>query len=90
MRLRLYRLLFRQIGGISSLQYAGDAVAEIELVDVAGAEGTLLTIAGDRTFSGNVPPRAYTVLWERDGLLHELETGVLTKDELLQIARSVR
>jgi hypothetical protein len=72
------------------LQYAGNAIAELEQVHISGAAGTLLTIAGDRSFSGDALPQAYTVLWERDGLLHELETSVLSKEDLLQIAQSVR
>jgi hypothetical protein len=82
LKLRQYRLLFRQFGGISGVQVAGDAVAGFEQVEVAGAPGTLLTT----TRNGTVR----TVLWERDGLLLELESETLSRDELLRIAQSVR
>lgn len=80
--LRQYRLLFRDYGGIESIQTPGGLVAAIEEVDVSGAAGALLT------FGDGAP--LYTVLWERDGLLHELETDKLSSTELLQVARSVR
>jgi hypothetical protein len=80
--LREYRLLFREYGGISAFQPSSEAVASFEVVDVSGVSGTLLTFAGgDAT---------YTVIWERDGLLLELETDKLEKAELLEIAQTVR
>ena len=82
--LRQYRLLFRQVGGISGVQVAGDAVVEFEQVEIAGATGSLLTLSRD------TPVETYTVLWERDGLLLELKSDSLSKEELLQVARSVR
>jgi len=39
---------------------------------------------------GQVAGPTHTLLWERDGLLHELEADSLSKQELLQVARSVR
>jgi hypothetical protein len=81
-RLRQYRLLFRQYGGISGFQVAGDVVTAFEQVEVSGVSGTLLTMSRQG--------ETYTVLWERDGLLLELETDTLSKDEVLRIARSVR
>jgi hypothetical protein len=82
--LRQYRLLFRELGGISGVQVASDAVKDMEQVDVKGATGMLLTldVQGDGL--------SYTVLWERDGLLLELETDSLSQQQLLEIARSVR
>jgi hypothetical protein len=82
LRLREYRLLFRDYGGITSIQPASDLVASFEAVDVAGAPGTLLTFT-----SGEAK---HTVIWERDGLLLELETDRVTPDQLLEIARTVR
>ncbi len=64
------------------MQLTGDEVVHFEQVEVAGVYGTLLTF--DRE------PAAYTVLWERDGLLIELESDQLTPDELLTIAGTVR
>lgn len=91
LRLRQYRLLFREFGGISSVQVASDAVKDIEQVDIKGATGMLLTLdsqSGIHT-PGSVRP-TFTVLWERDGLLLELETDGLSQEHLLEIARSVR
>jgi hypothetical protein len=86
LRLRQYRLLFRDHGGITGLQVAGDKVVEFEQVEVAGVKGTLLTILrGQESYQ-----ETYTVLWERDGLLLELETDSLSRDALLGVARSVR
>jgi hypothetical protein len=86
LRLRQYRLLFREFGGISGVQVASGAVQDVEQVDVKGATGMLLTFdSPDRAARP-----AYTVLWERDGLLLELETGGLSQEALLDIARSVR
>jgi hypothetical protein len=82
LQLRQYRLLFREYGGISRFQPASAAVTNLEQVQVAGVSGTLLTISRDR--------ETYIVLWERDGLLHELATDSLPKVELLRVARSVR
>ena len=82
LRLREYRLLFREYGGITGFKPASELIANLEVVDVSGVSGTLLTFS-----SGSA---TYTVVWERDGLLLELETDKLAKDELLHIARSVR
>jgi hypothetical protein len=84
LRLRQYRLLFQDFGGISGFRVASDTVAGYEQVDLGGTSGMLLAL--DPEISG----QTYTVLWERDGLLHELETNTLPRDELLQVARSVR
>lgn len=90
LRLRQYRLLFREFGGISGVQVAGDAVKDMEQVDVGGVTGLLLTLDSRRVPDpGGIHP-AYTVLWERDGLLLELETDHLSQELLLEIARSVR
>jgi hypothetical protein len=86
LRLRQYRLLFKEFGGISSLKVASDAVAGYEQVDLGGATGMLLTLAPDR----GALHEMRTVLWERDGLLLELEADTLSREELLDIARSVR
>jgi hypothetical protein len=84
--LRQYRLLFRELGGIGGVQVADKAVKEFQQVELGGATGTLLTFAA----SEERPRESFTVLWERDGLLLELQSDVLAKDELLQVARSVR
>jgi hypothetical protein len=86
LRLRQYRLLFKDFGGISRFQVASGAVRDVEQVDLRGATGMLLTLSPE---SGRAP-ETYTVLWERDGLLLELETDSLTVDQLLAVARSVR
>ena len=80
--LREYRLLFREYGGITGVEAATGLVAAHQEVDVAGAPGVLLTFIGEQI--------KYTVIWERDGLLHELETDRLDADQLLHIAQSVR
>jgi len=90
LRLRQYRLLFRQGGQLSGVQVAGDAVAEFEPVDVSGVPGTLLTIAPRGDPAGPASGQTYTLLWERDGMLLELESDCLGKEELLSVARSVR
>jgi hypothetical protein len=82
LRLREYRLLFREYGGISGVEAASELVSRHQEVDVAGAPGALLSFAGDEQVS--------TVIWERDGLLLELETDRLPQETLLQIAQSVR
>jgi hypothetical protein len=84
LKLRQYRLLFREFGGISGVQVAGDAVKDMEQIDIGGTTGMLLTF----DLKGEHPN--CTVLWERDGLLLELETSGLSREELLEIARSVR
>jgi hypothetical protein len=86
LRLRQYRLLFKEFGGLGNVQVASGAVADLEQVDVGGATGMLLTLEPDPEATGTM----YTVLWERDGLLLELETDSLTQQELLEVARSVR
>jgi len=80
--LREYRLLFREIGGISGLNVASEKAIELEQVEVAGVEGALLFIDGE-------VPR-YAVVWERDGLLLEMESAVLGKEALLAVAQTVR
>jgi hypothetical protein len=85
--LREYRLLLRQGGQITGVQVAGDAVAEFEPVDVGGVSGTLLTWSGRGDRAG---VEGHTVLWERDGLLLELESDSLSVEELLAVAGSVR
>lgn len=88
--LREYRLAFRQTGRLDSVQVAGDVVTEFEQVDIGGVPGALLTMTPrDETTDGQ-PVVEYTVLWERDGLLLELHSRVLTKEGLLETARSVR
>jgi hypothetical protein len=86
LRLRQYRLLFKDFGGISRFQVASGAVRDVEEVDLRGATGTLLTLSPQR---GRAPV-TYTVVWERDGLLLELETDSLSREQLLQVAGSVR
>ena len=85
-RLRQYRLLFKEFGGLGNVQVASGAVDDLERVDVGGATGMLLTLDPSGQSSGFT----YTLLWERDGLLHELESDSLSRQELLDIARSVR
>jgi len=81
-RLREYRLLFRDYGGITSIQPASDLVASFEEVDVSGVPGTLLTFTNGEA--------KHTVIWERDGLLLELETDRMTPEQLLEVAQTVR
>ncbi len=78
--LREYRLRFREEGGILSYKQLGEAT--VEAVDVAGVEGALITLYGDTP--------AYSIVWERDGLLLELHSQVLDKNILLDIAQTVR
>jgi hypothetical protein len=90
LRLRQYRLLFRDFGGISGVQVASGAVRDMEQVDVNGATGMLLTLGQSGHRGPGALPPTYSVLWERDGLLLELETDRLSQERLLEIARSVR
>lgn len=80
--LREYRLLFREYGEIKGIAAASESVSYMEEVDVSGVPGAMLTFSQDE--------RLHTVVWERDGLLLELKTDCLSKEELLQVAQSVR
>jgi hypothetical protein len=80
--LREYRLLFRDQGGIKGIKAATELVAGHEEVEVAGVPAALLTFSGDEV--------THTLIWERDGLLLELESDCLSRDELMWVAGSVR
>ena len=80
--LREYRLLFREYGEIKGIAAASESVSYMEEVDVSGVPGAMMTFSQDE--------RLHTVVWERDGLLLELKTNCLSKEELLQVAQSVR
>ena len=84
--LREYRLQLKHGGQLSGVQIAGDAVAQFEQVEVSGVNGTLLTFWEEP----EAPGERYTVIWERDGMLLELESDCLDKQVLLGVARSVR
>jgi hypothetical protein len=86
LRLRQYRLLFRDFGGISGVKVASDAVRDVEQVDLNGATGMRFALDPER----DQGPPTHAVVWERDGLLLELESEQLTADQLLEIARSTR
>jgi hypothetical protein len=86
LHLRQYRLLFKELGGLGNIQVASGAVVDLEQIDVGGATGMLLTLEPGVETSRPT----YTLLWERDGLLHELESDSLSRQELLETARSVR
>jgi hypothetical protein len=80
--LREYRLLFREHGEIVGMDAASGSVSHMEEVDVSGVPGAMMTFSHDENL--------HTVVWERDGLLLELKTDCLSKEELLQVAQSVR
>jgi hypothetical protein len=80
--LREYRLLFREYGEIKGIAAASESVSYMEEVDVSGVPGAMMTFSQDENL--------HTVVWERDGLLLELKTDSLSKEELLQVAQSVR
>jgi hypothetical protein len=80
--LREYRLLFREYGGIKGIAASSEAVSVLEEVDVSGTSGALLTFSGIEA--------THALVWERDGLLLELETDCLAREDLLMVARSVR
>jgi hypothetical protein len=80
--LREYRLLFRDYGGISAVEVATESMSQRQEVDIAGVPGALLGFADAR--------EVMTVIWERDGLLLELETDSLDQESLLAVARSTR
>lgn len=86
LRLRQYRLLFRDFGGISGVKVASDAVRDVERVDLSGATGMRFTLDPERGQAGPTQ----TIVWERDGLLLELESEQVPAEELLEIARSTR
>jgi hypothetical protein len=86
LRLRQYRLLFRDLGGISGVKVASDAVRDVEQVDLNGATGMRFALDPER----DQGPPMQTIVWERDGLLLELESEQITADQLLEIARSTR
>jgi hypothetical protein len=85
--LREYRLHLRDGGALSGVQVAGGAVVDLEQVDVAGTTATLLLLESEDEPEDGLH---YTVLWERDGMLLELGSDRLLKEELLGVARSVR
>ena len=68
--------------GIKGLAASSAAVTALEEVDVSGASGALLTFSGIEATGA--------LVWERDGLLLELETDCLPQADLLIVARSVR
>lgn len=80
--LREYRLLFRDYGGISAIEVATESTSQRQEVDIAGVPGALLHFDNAR--------EVITVIWERDGLLLELETDCLEQEDLLAVARSTR
>lgn len=86
LRLRQYRLLFRDFGGISGVKVAGNAVRDVEQVELQGTTGMLFTLASERGEGQSTQ----TVVWERDGLLLELESDQIGPEQLLEIARSTR
>jgi hypothetical protein len=86
LRLREYRLLFRDFGGISGINVASGAVRDVEQVEVQGTTAMRFILAPER---GQDRP-TQIIVWERDGLLLELESEVIQADELLEIARSTR
>jgi hypothetical protein len=86
LRLRQYRLLFRDFGGISGVKVASDAVRDVEQVELNGVTGMRFALDPER--DQGVPLQ--TIVWERDGLLLELESEQIRADELLEIARSTR
>jgi hypothetical protein len=86
LRLRQYRLLFRDFGGISGVKVASDAVRDVEQVELNGTIGMRFALDPER--DRGVPTQ--TIVWERDGLLLELESERIGPDQLLEIARSTR
>jgi hypothetical protein len=85
-RLRQYRLLSRDFGGISGVKVAGDAVRDVEQVELQGATAMRFSLVSEHD------PSALTqiLVWERDGLLLELESEVLEPEQLIEIAGSTR
>jgi hypothetical protein len=86
LRLRQYRLLFRDFGGVSGINLAGGAVRDAEQVELHGVTGMRFTMDPERDQAR--PMQA--IVWERDGLLLELESDSINADQLLEIARSTR
>jgi hypothetical protein len=78
-RLREYRLLLSEFNNISGINYAGDIV--MEQVTIAGTDGALLTVSGKEI--------QHILVWEWDGLLLELQSTVLSKEQLLDLAQSI-
>ena len=71
LRLRQYRLLFRDFGGISGVKVASDAVRDVEQVEVQGATGDAALLWSPSAIQAQP---TQTIVWERDGLLLELES----------------
>jgi hypothetical protein len=86
LRLRQYRLLFRDFGGISRVIVDSDAVRDVEQVEVNGVTAMRFTLAPER----DPALLLQTIVWERDGLLLELESDAVQPEQLLEIARSTR
>jgi hypothetical protein len=86
LRLRQYRLLFRDFGGISGVKVSSEAVRDVEQVEVQGVTAMRFTLASERGSEQLIQ----TIVWERDGLLLELESETLGARELLEIAQSTR
>jgi len=86
LRLRQYRLLFRDFGGISGVRVASGAIRDVEQVDLQGVTAMRFTLATD----DDRGPPLQTLVWERDGRLLELESEHVDPEQLLEIARSTR
>jgi hypothetical protein len=86
LRLRQYRLLFRDFGGISGVKVASDAVRDAEQVEVQGVTAMRFVLVSE----SDPGQLIQTIVWERDGLLLELESEMLEAEQLLEIARSTR
>lgn len=86
LRLRQYRLLFRNFGGISRVIVDSDAVRDVEQVEVQGVTAMRFTLEPEHARDQST----LIIVWERDGLLLELESESIEPDQLLEIARSTR
>jgi hypothetical protein len=86
LRLRQYRLLFRDFGGISGVKVASEAVRDVEQVEVQGVTAMRFTLTSERDSAQVIQ----TIVWERDGSLLELESETLGIEDLLEIAQSTR
>jgi hypothetical protein len=86
LRLRQYRLLFRDFGGISGVKVASGAVRDVEQVEVQGVTAIRFTLVSEE----DPDQLVQTIVWERDGLLLELESETLAAVQLLEIAQSTR
>jgi len=83
--LRLYPIVLGDHASISGMNLEATPIQEVENVDVNGQPGVLLQLGAKGT-----PATWQEIVWEQEDLILALSSSALPRDDLLQIARSVR